>query len=245
MTAGVFAATLLVTTTTIDDALWLIPYCTSPQLPYSTKIVHGATFVLTLETLTLICILISNICQKLLRKRYENTNDNLDLSFVMGMAGSIFCWIIAIGLYFKKIMKRRRKSMAAMVKARESSESNSLINRNEEIPPEIGVNEKNSDDNEYESVDADLPTAPSVWMVVSLTTLGALDEISYFPALLVGNVFSPLELCLGTFFASSVILIIVLLFLSKFKPLVDFLDTIPLYGIVGMFALILTVGLFI
>jgi hypothetical protein len=71
-----------------------------------------------------------------------------------------------------------------------------------------------------------------------------LDEISYFPALLVGKVFSPTELCLGTAFATIIILVIVLAFLSKFKPLVDFLDGIPLYGIVGMFAIILTVGLF-
>jgi hypothetical protein len=84
-----------------------------------------------------------------------------------------------------------------------------------------------------------------VWMIMSLTTLGALDEISYFPALLVGNVFSPSELCIGTLLASGIILVIVLMFLSKFKPLVDFLDSIPLYGIVGIFAVILTAGLFV
>ena len=91
----------------------------------------------------------------------------------------------------------------------------------------------------------DIPTTPSVWMVISLTTLGALDEISYFPTLLLGDIFSPYELLLGTLLASILILMIVVLYLRKMKPLVDFLDSIPLYGIVGMFAIILTVGLVI
>jgi uncharacterized membrane protein YedE/YeeE len=75
-----------------------------------------------------------------------------------------------------------------------------------------------------------------------LTFVGALDEISYFPALLVGGVFSSWQLCLGTLLAACLILVIITMFLSQCKPLIEWLDTIPLYGIVGAFAIVLTGG---
>jgi hypothetical protein len=53
-----------------------------------------------------------------------------------------------------------------------------------------------------------------------------------------------MQLLVGTFLASGLVLILVLYFLARVKPLVNFLDNIPLYVIVAMFALILTVGLF-
>ena len=113
------------------------------------------------------------------------------------------------------------------------TEDNSLIARHEENA------EINDED---ESSDRDIPSTPSIRMIISLTTLGALDEMCYFPVLLVGHVFSPVQLCVGTILASGIILVVVLMFFSKFKPLVDFLDKIPLYGIVAMFAAMLTVA---
>jgi len=121
-----------------------------------------------------------------------------------------------------------------------ATENNSLVVGDEE---EVEIEQ--SDDDSSAGGDRDIPSTPSIRMVVSLTILGALDEISYFPALLVGHVFSPFELCVGTLFATLIIFVIVLTFLSKFKRLVEFLDSIPLYGIVGMFAVVLTFGLFV
>lgn len=140
--------------------------------------------------------------------------------------------------------------MAATTKtnSEEHLEDNSLLrNKDKENSAaiEAGEDVDSSSDDDNDSQGRDVSATPSVWMIMSLTTLGALDEISYFPALLVGNVFSPSELCIGTLLASGIILVIVLMFLSKFKPLVDFLDSIPLYGIVGIFAVILTAGLFV
>lgn len=246
MTAGVIAATLLISATTIDDAVWLIPYCTSPHLPTWTKIIHGTTFVLTLELLAFFCIALSNIFQFVVFKIGGN---GIDGSFVLGLAGAIICWAIAIGLYIKKMLKRRKRAMAStavaeVIETNEfpvATEDKALIEGGDEEEAEIDQ----SDDDSSADGGRDIPSTPSIRMIISLTTLGALDEISYFPALLLGHVFSPFELCAGTFFATLIVLVIVLTLLSKFKPLVDFLDSIPLYGIVGMFAVILTFGVFV
>mmetsp|Transcript_2689 Transcript_2689/g.5012 ORF Transcript_2689/g.5012 Transcript_2689/m.5012 type:complete len:257 (-) Transcript_2689:7804-8574(-) len=255
MTAGILAATLLITATTIDDSVWLIPYCTSPHLPNYTKIIHGATFVMTLECLTILCVIFSNIFHNVLLRL---GGSKFDESFVLGLAGAIMCWAIAIGLYVKKWMKRRQRRRRRQLVGAETTvdsvdhESLNLVHENEvdarSNPPatEEQLNEFMSDttSNSSDNSERDVPSTPSIKMIISLTILGTLDEMSYFPALLVGKVFSPFELILGTGFATAIVLVIVLAFLSKFKPLVDFLDGIPLYGIVGIFAVILTIGLF-
>lgn len=254
MTAGVLAATLLITATTIDDAIWLIPYCTSPQLSTWTKIIHGLTFIITLELLSIFCVLVSNLFQGLILFA------GIDASYILGLVGAVICWAIAIGLYVKKMMKKRKRAMAAAAAEMLETEKGIMVNEEENsliasdgdeedidaaAAAEIDESrDDSSDDSSDGGIGRDIPSTPSILMVASLTTLGALDEISYFPAILVGNVFSPVELCLGTLFATIIILVIVLAFLTRCKPLIDFLDSIPLYGIVGIFAVILTTGLF-
>lgn len=193
--------------------------------------------------------------------------NDVDEKFILELAGAIICWVLAIGLYIKKLIKRskrkREKAAALALSEKNSSqvgdgigERQPLLHEISETGTDMAVKGNDSMVNVEEGEDAsgsilstserserDIPTTPSIWMVMSLTTLGALDEISYFPTLLMGDVFSPYELLLGTFLASVLILMIVLLYLRKMKPVVDFLDSIPLYGIVGMFALILTIGL--
>lgn len=261
MTAGILGATFLITATTIDDAVWLIPYCTANHLPTNTKIIHAATFILTLQLLTMGCIIVSKIFQHFIL-RWPSTSDN-DSSFVLELVGALMCWSIAIFLYVKKMKKKRRQQLKKALDESEKLLAKELIKTSSSPPsedqpllPELGmvddenrkeVQESSSSSNSSESdvlEGSDIPIEPSIRMVMTLTGLGALDEMSYFPALLVGKVFSPTQLLTGTFVASGIVLIVVLYFLSRFKPLVDFLDSIPLYVIVAIFASIMTIGLF-
>ena len=265
MTAGILGATLLITATTIDDAVWLIPYCTANHLPTNTKIIHASTFILTLQLLAMGCIIISKIFQHVILK--GGSSSSVDSSFLFQLIGALMCWSIAIFLYVKKMRKKRRQTLK---KALEESKKlakgllkTSLDLEDQPLIPESAIADEvnrttspqkgleassiSSSSNSSESnviEGSDIPIEPSIRMVMTLTSLGALDEISYFPALLVGNVFSPMQLLVGTFLASGLVLILVLYFLARVKPLVNFLDNIPLYVIVAMFALILTVGLF-
>lgn len=235
--AGVVAATLMVAATTADDAIWLVPY-TSPSLG-CTRFIHGALFLATLEVLVCISVAVASGLQ-------WAVSDGKNEEILLGSIGAGFCWIIAIALYIKKWLKRRRRAAAQSQFQQQSThkiDNYGAIERLEDDACELLQDteqslscEADSDDNDDDRIQL------SPWAVVSFTFLGALDEISYFPSLVLGGLFTPLDLCLGTFFASCIVLIVVTLFLSRCKPLLDWLDDIPLHNIVGTFAIVLTAG---
>ena len=236
--AGVVGATLMIAATTADDAIWLVPY-TSPSLPLCTRFIHGALFLATLEVLVCISVAVASGLQ-------WAVSDGKNEEILLGSIGAGFCWIIAIALYIKKWLKRRRRAVAQSQFQQQSThkiDNYGAIERLEDDARELIQDaeqslscEADSDDNDDDRIQL------SLWAVVSFTFLGALDEISYFPSLVLGGLFTPLALCLGTFFASCIVLMVVTLFLSRCKPLLDWLDDIPLYNIVGTFAIVLTAG---
>jgi cadmium resistance protein CadD (predicted permease) len=77
--------------------------------------------------------------------------------------------------------------------------------------------------------------------VFSLAFLGALDELAYFPTLLIGGTFSALELSVGALVACVVILFVITTILARIKPVLDCMDRIPLYAIIAVFATLLTI----
>lgn len=80
------------------------------------------------------------------------------------------------------------------------------------------------------------------WTVASLTALGFLDEISYFPTLILGGILTVWELMVGTLVAGVLILAIQVLVATQCGPLIVCLDRhVPLYGIIAVFATVLTV----
>ena len=222
------AATLTVALTTADDAVWLVRY-TSPSLPLRTRVINACLFVITLEVLACACVAIAVLIE---RTVFLGGGDRWAVSedIILGCAGAGICWAIALILYVKKVLKKRKR--------RELS----LGNVQSTATTDYGAVADCSDSSSSSSGESteEILENPSPWSVVMLTTLGALDEISYFPALVIGKIFSPLELCLGTFLAGCIVLAVVVLFLSQFKPLLDFFDRIPLYCIVAIFALTLT-----
>lgn len=283
MKTGILGATLLITATTVDDAIWLVPYTTSPHLPPSTKIIHGITFLLTLEGLSLLCVgFYSALKHGLFHFLMHTTGDGEEgseqleehVSFIMESIGVLICWSIAIFLFTKKMLKNKRKQQRLLEESQASNDfslghhathslafsmdsggggDDALLRPSQSFDGGDLTAEGNSNGIEFDSTDDErdniqdlntIPTTPSVPLVISLTTLGALDEISYFPALIMGKIFTPTELCVGAFMAALIILSVITLFLAQCKPLVDCLDRIPLYGIVGTFAVVLTVGLF-
>ena len=246
---SILGATLTVAATTADDAIWLVPY-TSPSLPSSTRIIHAAIFVSTLELLACCCVAVASVLQWAVVTT-DDGDDNessmdgkWDEEIILGSIGAGICYVIALVLYFRKCLKRRSRTAS---QERTHDKYGSV--------DDSGAHGLSGDDSEQSHVlhesdthlaDEDkVPSQPSPWAVISFTTLGALDEVSYFPSLLLGKIFTPLELCLGTFFAACIVLIGLTLFLSRCKPVLDWLDRIPLYGIVLTFALVLTSGIII
>jgi hypothetical protein len=228
--AKLFGATAMVTLTTADDAIWLVPY-TASYLPLSTRVIHGVLFVLTLELLVCGCVAVSSLFQWVVDTKAIPSDAHWpDENIILGSIGAGICWIIAIFLFVRKCLKKRRRA------ERELTMSERELHRatTQQVSNKYGsVQTDDEDENEISS-------SPSILAVVSFTTLGTLDEVSYFPSLLLGGMFTPFDLCLGTFFAAIIVLIVVTVFLSQCKPVLDFLDRIPLYGIVAVFATVLT-----
>eukprot|EP01082_Thalassiosira_pseudonana_P013771 g11906.t1.1.5e17418b g11906 g11906.t1 contig6:829317-829952(+) len=151
-------------------------------------------------------------------------------------------------LFVKKWLKRRRRARSSLQYHRAATQkaSNQYGSISEDSDAEA-MQESSGLASEKDSEDESdvISNKPSPWAVISFTTLGALDEVSYFPTLLLGKMFTPLDLCLGTLLASCIVLLVVNLFLSQCKPILDFLDRIPLWVIVGGFATVLTVGVLV
>jgi cadmium resistance protein CadD (predicted permease) len=211
---GLVGATLTVAATTIDDAVWLVPYVSSEKLSLRNRVLHMATFVGTLEGLALLCCLFAQAVYALFRDEKD---------WIFGLVGAALCWLIAGALYVKKMRRRQCRQQQTLEPLSEGYDAILPLPHEEDEPT--------------------LSFDP--WTVVSMTFLGALDEISYFPALLVGQVFTQWQLLLGTFLATCIILIVITTFLAQCRPLLEWLDGIPLYGIVSMFATILTIGVLI
>lgn len=245
----------MVAATTADDAIWLVPY-TSPSLPVCTRVVHGALFVFTLEFLACCCVAVASgikwtVAAPEGSSDVESPSNGIwSEEVILGSIGAGICWAIALILYIRKWLKRRRRAAQAILHrstTQKTSNKYGSIDENVDDEEEEGSSSPEFKENEEEGEDASdkVPSRPSPWAVISFTTLGALDEVSYFPSLILGKVFSPLDLCLGTFFAACIILIVVTLFLSQCKPLLDWLDRIPLYGIIAAFAVVLTAGVIV
>jgi hypothetical protein len=234
--AKLAGATVTVTLTTADDAIWLVPY-TAPYLPLSTRIIHGFLFILTLEVLACGCVAISSLFQWAVASKKTSSSSDVkwpDEEIILGSIGAGLCWVIAIVLFVRKYLKKLRRTTEQGLHLSEKelhrAVTQKVSNQYGSIPSDDDI-----DENQVSS-------RPSPWAVISFTTLGALDEVSYFPSLLLGGVFTPYDLCLGTFLAACIVLVLVTVFLAQCKPLLDFLDRIPLYGIVSTFAAALTLG---
>ena len=216
----------MVAATTADDAIWLVPY-TAPSLPISTRVIHGTLFIATLEALVCACI---GIASSLKWAVITNDDGKWDEEVVLGSIGAGICWTIAIGLYIKKWLKRRRRSREAQRNTMPTSNMYIKYGAVDSFD-EDDTHPSNSEvvivEVEVEEDEDKISDKPSPLTVITFTTLGALDEVSYFPSLLLGKIFTPFDLCLGTFFAACMILFIVTFFLHQFKPLLDWLDRIP------------------
>lgn len=252
---GIAAATALVAATTADDAIWLLKF-TSPSLPIATRITHGALFIVTLTALSAGCVVAALLVEKAVIFGGCSTPENEEVA--MGIVGASICWVLAGYLYVKKLLKRRRKkalqaSAAGATGTRsdvqygsiEEGSASIVKNLNADFDDNASSSSSSSSDSSFDGDDEDVPQTLSVMTVISLTSLGALDEMIYLPSLIIGRVFTPAELCLGTFLAAIVVLVTVVFFLSTFKPLIDFVDKIPLYGIIGAFAIVLTIGVIV
>lgn len=248
-------ASVTVLLTTLEDAVWLVPLVL--ETTRFIGAVHAATFV---ATFTLLALSIGFFTAFVLKQAQVENLQKED--FHLALAGAMLCWVIAAILYYGEWRKRRKYQRERDERMRQSdTEAAAMfapVDSSRAIVSPVAPSESTAvygsvdsslepllDDGEY-GEPSDGSSSPrekqlQIWLVIALTIVGAIDEVSYFPALVVGKVFSVAELTLGTTVASLAILMVVCLALAPCKPVLEFLDQIPLYGVVIFFAIILTV----
>jgi hypothetical protein len=218
----------------------------------TSSIIHATTFILTLVSLALIlCFATWSVMVVVLSSSSSSsgegtaqdirTAEEIDrISMILGIVGAALCWALAGYLVYKRWKKQRQRRERQL-------EQNLFESVEGEITPSTEYGsipvaepaEAQGDDNDE---DDDGTASPKPLLVFSLTFLGFLDELAYFPSLILGRIFSIPDLCLGTLLAGLVMLAIVTIALAPFQPFIDWLDRrIKLYMVVTLFAIVLTV----
>ena len=253
--SGLIGATITVAATTIDDSIWLLSYIVSRddgsvhenedrlQWSKTARICHGLVFLGTLEFLAILSVIVAWFIERSATAASIDTHDidndknNNDdsVSILLGIIAALLCWILAAFFFIKKMLKRRRK-----LQQQESQLPLATTGSRQHQYGTVTTENKPLRDKSPQGTSPKSASLSSVSTVISLTTVGALDELSYFPALLVGGIFRPLEICLGTLIAALFILGTISCCLSKSKWLVDLLDRIPIYAVIAVFAMVLT-----
>uniref|UniRef100_A0A7S1BDX3 GDT1 family protein n=1 Tax=Corethron hystrix TaxID=216773 RepID=A0A7S1BDX3_9STRA len=232
-TRGILLATLLLFGTTVDDTIWLVPALSLRRR----RAIVSVFFVLTVEAIVFVSVSLAWRARKYVKKAGHNRE------YLPAAVGASLCWVFCAGLLIKKWLKRRRKR-------REHTSSNLAgKERSEAKPGDYGsIPSPDSEKTEAESctdidteiTDDDSPDNFAPLTVISLTLAGTLDEIAYLPALIVGGTFSPAELSVGAALASFLIVFLITTLVNHFPAAVEKLDDIPLWLVVGCFAILLT-----
>lgn len=239
--AGVVGATSTILLTTLDDCVWLVPFVAQAS-SRSVAWEHASLFAATLIGLTTVVSILTIILQQGV---HRVASTKIDFDLIWCGVGAAFCWGLAGYFYFRSWQKKKRRQREAaerqdeekLLGVQSTSYGSDCVKQTEGVTCN-SISLASSPDSDHDSHTAVTSAQPLA--VISLTVVGALDEVSYFPALIVGKVFTVPELVLGTLLTVIIMLFVVLQCLAQCRPLLDLLDRVPLYAVVAAFAILLT-----
>jgi hypothetical protein len=256
---GIAGATGLVLLTTLDDCVWLVPFvAAAPTRRIAT--LHALTFLLTLEALAIVLSIgtFVVVVAGTTRKGGQDVVvvvEKEELDPLLAIIAAILCWILAGYLIFKKWQKQRRKRQQRnSIDNNDTAQKTSVdyygaIPLDDDSSPDTSsrgvlllVEDNNSNNTSEPTTTAAPSSAHQPGIVMSLTFLGFLDEVAYFPSLILGHIFSAVELCVGSLLAGLIMVGIVTICLAPCRPFIEWLDThVKMYGVVTIFAIVLTI----
>jgi len=241
------SATLTVLTTALADCIWLVPFVAhaAQQERYDIAVVHAAIYVFTLSGLATALCVTEALVAHIISESPFFSND-----LYMQIMGAVLCWTLACYLWIRSIRKQRQpqdreqQRLQEQLVGQENGDAHDTLEEtetdleNSSLSPNFSSLDIDRDGDDVESETGERTFQP--WLVMSMTGLGSLDEMMYFPTLLLAHTYTWLELSLGTLLASCIVSLVVLCFLRPCRPLMQLLEQIPLYGIVTCFACLLT-----
>jgi hypothetical protein len=240
--SGVAEATLTILVTSLEDCVWLVPLIARPS-NRTVAWTNGAAFVIASTGMSLLTCLLA----VLLDAQFGTGTNLLGLQ----MLGAALCWILA-AFYFYKSRRKRQGRLSTTMNYDESlftneyetcpvHELHDLTNTSTTALPIVERTLDNDDNNDDETRDTRQHDTAQPWMILSFTILGGLDEVAYFPALILGKVFTWAELVLASLLTSLIVLLCVDVLVKRCNVCLRVLDRIPLYAVVAMYAFLLTV----
>jgi ABC-type multidrug transport system fused ATPase/permease subunit len=248
--AGTAGAACMILLTTLDDCVWLVPFV-SHTTTRRIAILHSFTFAATLIGLTSIVSVVTVLIKQWFLKRSSDLGLghhagkwSISGSQLWNVVAAALCWSLAGYFYYRSWLKRKkrqqRESHERPAAAVEEASAVSNLRSNNVHESDYGATDEHDEKSNDRSDNVATATVQP-WTVVSLTIVGALDEVSYFPALILGGVFTVTELVLGSIITACTMIFVVRCCLSQCRPLMDLLDQIPLYAVVTCFAIVMSV----
>jgi len=225
----VLAAAVMVFATTADDAVWLTPVLSEYN---SNRIGHALAFILTLQAA---CLLAFGLCVLFGKAMLEVHWEGFSLRLILQLIAIVLTLFLALFFFVRSHLKKTRRKREAAARALNATSANyGAVPSSTPASLQHEMSVTFEEPAEEEAGDGAFP----LMNTVSCTFLGALDEIAVFPALFLSNFFSYSDLALGCLIASVAVLVCVWGCLRQVRPLLDFLDRIPLYALVLLFAII-------
>eukprot|EP00457_Paulinella_chromatophora_P011103 gb/GEZN01011229.1/.p1 GENE.gb/GEZN01011229.1/~~gb/GEZN01011229.1/.p1 ORF type:complete len:247 (-),score=22.96 gb/GEZN01011229.1/:405-1145(-) len=231
-------AGLTIVATSGDDTLFLLPFIASTTRSWYRRCVNMTVWLLTLVSLVAAAQIVVVLGIEVDKAGYFTMLLGPDWTpqLSLGLVGVIFVWLVMVLLLSKWLCKRYKRRMAKKHKDDCDSNYNDTNNNYgvKSVQPTLEQDTQLEVSSSSGSSDA--------CTIIALTIMGGLDEIAYFPSLLLTQTFSLSELCVGSVLAGTLLLLILQLALAQCRFLLDFLDRIPLWCIVAVYAIVMTVG---
>jgi len=223
-----------------DDALWLVPFIASPQRSTDRHALNMTVWFLTLLSLVGVAEVVLLLGVGLGQTGFfETLGMNWPLELCLSFIGVVIAWTLVLLFFLKWSWKLYRKAQKKALKAKKKAQKSEDAALLQEPTTDYAATEAPRD-TALEPKQA--PAAASdVCTVISLTITGGLDEVAYFPSLLLTQVFTVWEMAMGTALAAVVLLVVLKCCLAYCTPVLELMDKIPLWVIVSIFASVMTI----
>lgn len=221
---GMFSAVAIKLTSSIDDVVWLAPFMAVPR---KLQIKHAIIYVWVCFFQAILALAISHAGEtglNALSTSNRGWSSNKILTLAAG--GSL----VFYGFYLAYEYCQDGRKI-------DTEELKGFIHQSESELDSIGARQKA----QMTSWRARELSTQSLFIVAFL---GSLDDLTLFVPMLVGRAMSWVQLMIGTLFAATSI-ITVCVFLAMFKPIAAFLQRLPLYAIILVFASFLLIKGFV
>lgn len=210
----------------------LVPFIASPRRSTGRRAVNALVWVATLLSLVLVAQVIVALGINLGKAGlFERLGMHWPLELCLSFIGVVFAWVLVLIFVSKWGIKKWRKARKKKQPKSPKTDKEPLKG----VDPDYGAVPAE----EVEALEPSLTT--DVFTVVPLTIAGGIDEVAYFPSLLLTHTFTLWEMAAGTVLAALVLLVVLLCFLARCTPVLEAMDKIPLWVVVGVFASIMTV----